>query len=188
MYIQLSPILYQAGIWRQAADKPAILISLFFLLRPKMNAKPQANPSVPGCSSSRLLLWEDISIATGNSLWSGHLIEGFTLLFPHSTTKQSSSSVSDQTKELLPFRTDSWITAPWCACVCDLAVHSGNAKVTCHLCHYLLSLKRQHNRTQPGHSEVKLALYLKFIKASLQLIYNPVSCSIPKSYTHAEEC
>lgn len=159
---------------------------MFFLLRPKMNAKPQPNPSVPGHSSSSLLFQKDLSITTDNPLWSGHMIEGFTLLFPHTTTKQSSSSISDQTKELLPFRTDSWITAPWCARVCDLAVRSGNARVTCHVCHYLLSVKRQHNRKQPGRSEVKLVLYLEFIKTSW--LFNPVCCSILKYCKHAEEC
>lgn len=107
---------------RQAANKTATLTLLFFLLRQKMNAKPQPNPSVPGHSSSSLLFQKDLSITTDNPLWSGHMIEGFTLLFTHTTTKQSSSSRSDQTKELLAFRTDSWITAlrrprVWFSCV-----------------------------------------------------------------------
>lgn len=36
------------------------------------------------------------------------MIEGFTSLFFHATTKHS--SISDQTEELLPFRTDSWMS------------------------------------------------------------------------------
>lgn len=52
---------------------------------------------------------------------------------------QKHSGISDQTKGLLPFRTD-----PLDIHICNWAAHGRNTTVICPMCYYILVLKRQH--------------------------------------------
>lgn len=62
---------------------------------------------------------------------------------------EAAAAVSDQTKELLPFReAPEWGSAPWCAHGCDLAVHNRNTRVTTPCVPWLAEFRGNATQTQ----------------------------------------